>query len=193
MITLTSKESQQIEFPGGAPSLPVLGALTVTVETGVAVFAFVGTHAHDWTRDTLSFPVGGPCTAGEFVSGIASAAPASFWTPYSLTPAGSSVGPDVELPSRRPADRRHVGGRRFGLHSAARLRCRCRCGVVLGRCGVRGSPTVAGRLWHIHVAYARLVHGVHRAAQWRRHRRRRSWFDADPSVTCPAAGDCDSS
>jgi hypothetical protein len=110
VITLTSKESQQIEFPGGAPSLPVLGALTVTVETGVAVFAFVGTHAHDWTRDTLSFPVGGPCTAGEFVSGIASAAPASFWTPYSLTPAGSSVGPDVELVVVQPIAGTSAGG-----------------------------------------------------------------------------------
>lgn len=171
MITLTSKESQQIEFPGGAPSLPVLGSLTVTVETGVAVFSFVGAIAHDWTRDILSFPVGGPSTAAEFVSGIASAAPASFWTPYSLAPAGSTLGRDVRA-GRHSADNRHVSGGRFGIYSAARLRRRCRLGVVLGRCRVRGSPTVAGGLWYVYVAHACFVHSVHRAAQRRRPRRR---------------------
>jgi hypothetical protein len=96
MITLTSKESSQIKIPGPLPSVPILGPETVTIETGVAVFAFVGTIAHDWTRDTLTFPVGAPGTSSEFVSGIAAASPCSFWTPYSLAPAGSTAGPDVE-------------------------------------------------------------------------------------------------
>lgn len=103
MITLTSKQSQQIEFPGGSnPIIAFGGTRTVTVETGVAVFSFVGTHAHDWTRDSLSFPVGAPCAQTQFVSGIAASNPASFWTPYSLAPAGSSVGEDVEPVAVQP-------------------------------------------------------------------------------------------
>lgn len=96
MITLTSKESSQIRLPGPAPALPILGTESVIVETGVAVFALVGTHLHDWTRDSLAFAVGVPCAQNEFVRGIASASPASFWTPYALAPQGSTVGPDVE-------------------------------------------------------------------------------------------------
>ena len=81
-VTLISKESQQISFPGGTqPSLPDRPPvnLTVTIETGVVVFAFVGTNPHDWTRDTLTFPVGTPGQG--FDNGIAAAAPTSFWTP----------------------------------------------------------------------------------------------------------------
>lgn len=82
MITLTSKQSDQIKFPGSqATASPLLPTLTVTVETGVAIFTLVGTNPHDWTRDTLSFPIGAPCTAAEFASGIACASPASFWGP----------------------------------------------------------------------------------------------------------------
>jgi hypothetical protein len=82
MITLISKQSQQIQFPGNPSPRPnILPAHTVTVETGVAVFTLLGTNPHDWTRDTLSFPVGAPCPPAEFASGIASASPASFWTP----------------------------------------------------------------------------------------------------------------
>lgn len=84
MVTLTSKTSAQIKFPG-TPSTGVgvelHGSQTVTVETGVAVFALTGTNPHDWTRDTLTFPVGAPCTAADYVSGIAAASPTSFWTP----------------------------------------------------------------------------------------------------------------
>ena len=58
---------------------PLEETLTVTVETGVVIFQLSGTIAHDWTRDTVTFPVG-QNTAG-FVSGIASASATSFWTP----------------------------------------------------------------------------------------------------------------
>ncbi len=85
MVTLISRESHQITFPGGAtagrPPLHPPTTLTVTVETGVAVFTLLGTNPHDWTRDTLAFPVGATGPAADFVSGIASAAPTSFWTP----------------------------------------------------------------------------------------------------------------
>jgi hypothetical protein len=94
MITLTSKESAHITVPGPAPASPILGTETVLIETGVAVFALTGTIAHDWTRDTLTFPVGVPCPPGAFVRGIAAASPASFWTPYAFP--GSTAGPDVE-------------------------------------------------------------------------------------------------
>ncbi|HWB51808.1 MAG TPA: hypothetical protein VG651_22060 [Stellaceae bacterium] len=84
-VTLTSKESHQISFPGGTlhPHPPVLppANLTVTVETGVVVFTLLGTNPHDWTRDTLSFPVGPAAPEAEFVNGVAAAAPTSFWTP----------------------------------------------------------------------------------------------------------------
>lgn len=86
MITLISKESHQIKFPGGSspaegPPLHHTAALTVTIETGVAVFSLLGTNPHDWTRDTLNIPVGAAGPRAEYVSGIASAAPTSFWTP----------------------------------------------------------------------------------------------------------------
>ena len=83
-VTLTSKESHQISFPGGTQhTLPVEPPinLTVMVETGVVVFTLLGTNPHDWTRDTLSFPVGTTGPAAGFASGIAAAAPTSFWTP----------------------------------------------------------------------------------------------------------------
>jgi hypothetical protein len=97
VITLTSKDSHRIEFPDGSDPIVVLrGTRTATVETGVAVFSFVGTNAHDWTCDLLAFPGGVPCAPAEFVSGIAAASPTSFWKPYSLAPAGSTVGPDIE-------------------------------------------------------------------------------------------------
>jgi hypothetical protein len=97
MVTLTAKESSKISFPGGTRGgIAIQPVLTVTVETGVAVFNLVGTHEHDWTRDTLSFPVGAPCAAAEFVSGIAAASPCSFWTPMNnLT---SSGGGTSEIP-----------------------------------------------------------------------------------------------
>ena len=85
MVTLVSRELHQIKFPGGAverrPPLAPISSTTVTVETGVVVFTLPGTNPHDWTRDTLAFPVGNPGPAANFVSGIASAAPTSFWTP----------------------------------------------------------------------------------------------------------------
>jgi hypothetical protein len=81
MVSLTSKSSSQIKFPGNPSISRLEGAQTVTVETGVAVFALTGTHAHDWTRDTLVFPVGAPCTVTEFAGGIAAASPTSYWTP----------------------------------------------------------------------------------------------------------------
>jgi hypothetical protein len=83
MVTLISKESHQIKFPGGTIRGPSSHPfpVTVTVETGVAVFKLVGTNPHDWTRDTLVFPVGAAGPASDFISRIASAAPASFWTP----------------------------------------------------------------------------------------------------------------
>jgi hypothetical protein len=55
--------------------------LFFTVETGVAVFSLLGTNPHDWTRDTLAFPVGTAGPRAEYVIGVASAAPTSFWTP----------------------------------------------------------------------------------------------------------------
>ena len=83
-VTLISKESQQISFPGGTrrirPVLPTVD-LTVTIETGVVVFTFLGTNPHDWTRDTLTFPVGVAGPIEDFDNGIAAAAPTSFWTP----------------------------------------------------------------------------------------------------------------
>lgn len=83
MVALVSKVSSQITFPGSSELSPILGSPTVTAESGVAVFNFVGTNPHDWTRDTLSFPIGRPCTEAEFSSGIATASPTSFWTPLS--------------------------------------------------------------------------------------------------------------
>jgi hypothetical protein len=84
-VSIISKQSQQIVFPGGTvpSSSPVEPPVTttVTVETGVVVFAFLGTNPHDWTRDTLSFPVGPAIPPADFVSGIAAAAPTSFFTP----------------------------------------------------------------------------------------------------------------
>jgi hypothetical protein len=80
MVTVTSKSSKQIQFPGGLRRVgPLEETLTVTVETGVVIFQLSGTNAHDWTRDTVTFPVG-QNTSG-FVSGIASASATSFWTP----------------------------------------------------------------------------------------------------------------
>lgn len=84
MVTLTSKNSSQIQFPGGmsAGPIPLRKTLTIHIETGVAVFDLEGTNPHDWTRDTLTFPVGPTFSAGSsFVSGMALGNPASFWTP----------------------------------------------------------------------------------------------------------------
>jgi len=84
MVTLISRESHQ-KFSGGTiegrPPLHPSATLTVTVETGVAVFTLLGTNPYDWTRDTLAFPVGAAGLAPDFVSGIASAAPTSVRTP----------------------------------------------------------------------------------------------------------------
>ena len=88
MLTLISKNSSFINFPDGSH---VVGRIprkfTIIVETGVAVFNLVGTNPHDWTRDTLAFPVGWPIPTGSFVYGMALGHPASFWTP------GSNTGP----------------------------------------------------------------------------------------------------
>ena len=96
-VTLISKESQQISFPGGTQrTLPFQQTvdLTVTIETGVVVFTFLGTNPHDWTRDTLTFPVG---TLGQgFETGIAAAAPTSFWTP--MNNVQSSQGGTEQVP-----------------------------------------------------------------------------------------------
>jgi hypothetical protein len=84
MVTLISKSSSLIQFPGGMSSGPVTlrKTLTIHIETGVAVFDLEGTNPHDWTRDTLTFPVGPTFAAGSnFVSGMALGNPASFWTP----------------------------------------------------------------------------------------------------------------
>lgn len=58
---------------------PLDETLTITVETGVVIFLLSGAVAHDWTRDTVTFPAG-QNTSG-FVRGIASASTTSFWTP----------------------------------------------------------------------------------------------------------------
>jgi hypothetical protein len=84
MVTLISKNSSLIQFPGGTSPGPVVirKTLTIYIETGVAVFDLEGTNPHDWTRDTLTFPVGPTFAAGSsFVSGMALGNPASFWTP----------------------------------------------------------------------------------------------------------------
>ncbi|WP_348263906.1 hypothetical protein P8935_05055 [Telmatobacter sp. DSM 110680] len=84
MVTLISKNSSLIQFPGGTSAGPVVlrKTLTIYIETGVAVFDLEGTNPHDWTRDTLTFPVGPTFAAGSsFVSGMALGNPASFWTP----------------------------------------------------------------------------------------------------------------
>ncbi len=110
MITLTSRESAQITIQGPTTASPIVGTETVIIETGVAVFTLTGTIAHDWTRDSLSFPVAVPCTAGEFGGGIAVASPASFWTPYALAPQGSTAGPDVEPVIVQPIPNTQLGG-----------------------------------------------------------------------------------
>jgi hypothetical protein len=57
------------------------------------VFTLLGTIPHDWTRDTLVFPVGAAGPAEDFMSGIASAAPTSFWTPMNnVATADETVG-----------------------------------------------------------------------------------------------------
>lgn len=95
MITLTSKSSSLIQFPGGMSAGPIAlrKTLTVYIETGVAVFDLPGTNPHDWTRDTLTFPVGPTFPAGSnFVSGMALGDPASFWTPLkNIQSAGGGV------------------------------------------------------------------------------------------------------
>jgi hypothetical protein len=74
------RNSQQIQFPGGLRHVgPLDETLTITVETGVVIFLLSGAVAHDWTRDTVTFPAG-QNTSG-FVRGITSASTTSFWTP----------------------------------------------------------------------------------------------------------------
>ena len=85
MVALISKSSSLIHFPGGTTASLLKGeqkTLTIYIETGVAVFDLEGTNPHDWTRDTLTFPVGPTFPAGSsFVNGMALGNPASFWTP----------------------------------------------------------------------------------------------------------------
>jgi len=88
-VSIISRESQQITIPGGtqqtSPVLPPV-VTTITVETGVVVFTFLGTIAHDWTRDTVAFPVGPAIPTADFVNGIAAATTTSFWTPMNNAP-----------------------------------------------------------------------------------------------------------
>lgn len=96
MISLISKESSQIDFPVTSQSITSVQSNRpheLIIESGVAVISFRGQNSTDWTRDGLSFPVGKPTQQRNFLSGIASASPASFWTnpsPLSLTPGLSS-------------------------------------------------------------------------------------------------------
>jgi hypothetical protein len=99
VVTLTSKSSSLVQFPGGTSLGPVVirKTLTIAIETGVAVFDLEGTNPHDWTRDTLTFPIGPTFAAGSsFVSGMAVGNPASFWTPLKniqSTPSSSEAFP----------------------------------------------------------------------------------------------------
>lgn len=81
MVPLQSKQSKQISFaiPHGTFGLVI--QKSIIVESGVAIISFAGQNPQDWTWDTLSFPVGEPCSETSFLSGIAAASPASFWSP----------------------------------------------------------------------------------------------------------------
>ena len=58
MVTLISKESQQIQLPGGTlHNRRVPTPLTITVETGVAVFTLLGTNPMTGLATPWSFPV----------------------------------------------------------------------------------------------------------------------------------------
>lgn len=82
MISLISKQSGLIEFPVTPVTTTVFQSRPreIIIESGVAVISFGGQNPTDWTRDTLSFPVGKPTPQANFLSGIASGSPASFWT-----------------------------------------------------------------------------------------------------------------
>ncbi|MGA3186301.1 MAG: hypothetical protein ABSF22_04260 [Bryobacteraceae bacterium] len=98
MISLTSKQSAQISFIATPrETVTITPPLTMIIESGVAVFSFAGTHANDWTRDTLAFPVGEPCTEALFLSGIAAASPASFWMPLEKGVSTSTSEVNVEV------------------------------------------------------------------------------------------------
>jgi hypothetical protein len=102
MVALISKETHQIQFPGGnvqagGPPLHHEIATTVMVETGVAVFTLLGTNPNDWTRDTVSFPVGVPTPRSDYINGIASAAPTSFWTPMTNLKAVGGGGESIPV------------------------------------------------------------------------------------------------
>jgi hypothetical protein len=82
MVSLTSKQSSLIAFKATPiETITIDPPLTMVIETGVAVINFGGTNPNDWTRDTLAFPVGEPCAANLYLSGIAAASPCSFYMP----------------------------------------------------------------------------------------------------------------
>lgn len=95
MVELISKASSFVQGPFGLHGTGPLGKrLTITIETGVAVFNLEGTNPHDWTRDTLTFAVGNALSGGQFLSGMGLGHPASFWTPLKnvpITGAGSET------------------------------------------------------------------------------------------------------
>lgn len=88
MISLISKQSSMIDLPvtSKLTSVVVSRPTEIIIESGVAVISFQGQNPTDWTRDTLSFPVGKATPQAHFLSGIASGGPASIWTdPPQLT------------------------------------------------------------------------------------------------------------
>ncbi len=92
MISLISKQSNQIKIVTAQRTTALAGPFDLLIETGVAAISFGGSNPHDWTRDTLSFPVGEKINAHQFVSGIASAGPASFWANPPLLSLGVGIG-----------------------------------------------------------------------------------------------------
>jgi hypothetical protein len=88
VISLISKQSSLIDFPvtSKLTSVVLSRPTEIIIESGVAVISFQGQHPTDWTRDSLSFPVGKATPQAHFLSGIASGSPASIWTdPPQLT------------------------------------------------------------------------------------------------------------
>lgn len=82
MISLISKQSGKIDFPITSRTVSQFQSRPneVIIESGVAVISFGGQNPTDWTRDTLSFPVGKAVPQQNFLSGIATGGPASIWT-----------------------------------------------------------------------------------------------------------------
>jgi hypothetical protein len=83
MITLTAQQSAEITFGASTHHVGLTTLKSIIMESGLVAFSFAGQLPNDWTRDTLSFPVGQPCAESQFISGIVSASPASFQTAFS--------------------------------------------------------------------------------------------------------------